>query len=404
MRILQVNTVVNSGSTGRIAEEIGRLVIQDGGESYIAFGRNERPSSSHSIRIGNDFGVKLHGLKTRLTDAHGLCSTQATIKFVDNIKQIRPDIIHLHNLHGYYLNIQVLFRYLSESNLPVVWTLHDCWSFTGHCVHFFDIHCLRWKTGCYACPLKSQYPASILLDRSKRNYRVKKELFTSVRNMTLVPVCNWLDDMLKDSFLKDIGTRIIYNGIDTELFAPQNPCAVRKKYKLENKFILISVANVWNRTKGYEDILRISEHLSSDDILLMVGVNKKQQQELPSNILGIEHTESIHELAELYSVADVFINPTYQDTFPTVNLEAQACGSPVVTYATGGCAEAVSPKSGIVVRMGDISGLLTAITEIKRRGKNFYSSSARENILAHYRKENKCNEYLSLYKDLLSIH
>lgn len=403
-KLLQINTVVNSGSVGRIAEDIGKLVQKNGWESYIAFGRNERKSSSHLIRIGSDWEVKLHGFRTRIFDSHGFGSGRATLQFIERLKEIQPDVIHLHNLHGYYLNIQILFAYLSQCNIPIVWTLHDCWSFTGHCVHFQNINCQKWQTQCYACPLKSNYPASLILDRSKKNYIIKKETFTSAPNMTIVPVCYWLEDMVKKSFLKNIETQVIHNGIDTKIYAPQNPLEIRKKYRFENKFILIAIANVWNSTKGFEDILQISKYLSPDDVILMIGVNKRQKQELPCNIIGIERTENIHKLAELYSVADVLINPTYQDTFPTINLEAQACGLPVVTYATGGCAESVKDETGLVVKPGNIKEFLNAISIVKQKGKAFYSSWCRKNILDHYRKENKYNEYFSLYQNILQYH
>lgn len=401
-RLLQINTVVNSGSVGRIAEDIGKWVQQNGWESYIAYGRNKRDSNSRLIRIGSDWDVKLHGVQTRIFDSHGLGSKRATERFIRQLQEIRPDIIHLHNLHGYYLNIEVFFNYLSQCNIPVVWTLHDCWSFTGHCVHFQDIDCQRWQLQCEKCPLKKNYPASLLLDRSFRNYIDKRKLFTSVPNMTVVPVCHWLENMVKKSFLKGMKTHVIHNGIDTEIFAPQNTSEVCKKYGLENKFVLIAIANVWNSTKGFEDILQISQNLSCDDRILMIGVNKRQKQELPPNVIGIERTENMHELAELYSVADVLINPTYQDTFPTINLEAQACGVPVVTYATGGCSEAVNNETGIVVRTGDVGKFMNAIAVVKQKGKVAYSSFCRENIWNHYRKENKYSEYFSLYRNILA--
>ncbi len=400
-RLLQINTVVNSGSVGRIAEDTGKWVQQNGWESYIAYGRNERESSSRLIRIGSDWEVKLHGVKTRFFDAHGFGSKQATIRFIRQLQRIRPDIIHLHNLHGYYLNIEVLFAYLSQCNIPVVWTLHDCWSFTGHCVHFQDIGCQKWQTQCNNCRLQTNYPASLFLDRSPKNYIAKKNLFTSVPNMTIVPVCYWLEDIVKKSFLKKVKTKVIHNGIDTEVFVPRNTSEVCKKYGLENKFVLIAIANVWNSTKGFQDILQISKYLSYDDRILMIGVNKHQKQKLPPNVIGIERTENIHELAELYSVADVLINPTYQDTFPTINLEAQACGLPVITYATGGCAEAVNDETGIVVKTGDVEEFVNAIAVVKQKGKVAYSSFCRENIWNHYRKENKYDAYFSLYKHVL---
>jgi putative colanic acid biosynthesis glycosyltransferase len=257
-KLLQINSVINSGSTGRIAEEIGQLAMKNGWKSYIAHGRNNRPSQSETIKIGNDWDIKWHGLQTRLFDRHGLASMKATKKLVEKIKEVQPEIIHLHNLHGYYLNIEILFHYLATANIPIVWTLHDCWPMTGHCAYFSFIGCDKWKTQCEHCPQKKGYPASYLMDRSYQNYRLKKELFTSVRKMTLVPVSNWLATIIKDSFLKGYPIKTIYNGVDTTVFSPRESDEIREKNKIKDKFVLLGVANVWDQRKGLNDFIRLS--------------------------------------------------------------------------------------------------------------------------------------------------
>jgi len=400
-KLLQINSVVNSGSTGRIAEEIGQTAISNGWRSYIAYGRNERPSESKLIRIGTDWNVKMHGLQTRLFDRHGLGSKIVTENLVQQIEQIKPDIIHLHNLHGYYLNIEVLFNYLSKAGVPVVWTLHDCWSITGHCSHFDFIGCEKWKTECFRCPQKKEYPASFLMDRSKENYILKKKLFTSVDNLTLVPVSNWLANILKESFLKNTPVKVIHNGINTDVFQPTSGHAIHTKYKLKNKFIILGVASVWSPRKGLKDFIELSKKPNSDLQIILVGLSKKQIKELPENIIGIERTESIFELAQLYSISDVYVNPTYEDNFPTTNLESMACGTPVITYETGGSPEAIDENTGIVVKKGDINDLVIAINQIKEKGKAFYTNACIKRANQFYKKEERYHEYIDLYNSLL---
>lgn len=336
MKLLQINSVVNSGSTGRIAEEIGITAMQAGWISYIAFGRNNRPSKSNKIKIGTELDVKWHGVITRLFDRHAMASCGATKKLVKKIEEIQPDIIHLHNIHGYYLNIKILFDYLAKIDIPVVWTLHDCWTFTGHCSHFSFVGCDKWKTQCNKCQHKIEYPASYGLNNSYNNFQLKRKLFTSVKNMTLVPVSSWLNGLLQESFLKIYPSQVIHNGIDLNTFKPINAKSVKDKYNLFDKFVLLGVANDWTRKKGLDDFIKLNSLLIANEVIVLVGLTKKQTKLLPKNIVGIRHTESVKELASLYSCADIFINLTYQDSFSTTNLEALASGTPVITYKTGG--------------------------------------------------------------------
>lgn len=400
-KLLQINSVVNSGSTGRIAEEIAHTAIASGWESYIAFGRNERYSESNLIRIGNDLGIKMHGLQTRLFDRHGLGSVKSTKLFIQQVDKIKPDIIHLHNIHGYYINIEILFNYLSKVDVPVVWTLHDCWSITGHCTHFSYVGCEKWRTKCYSCPQKNEYPASLFIDRSEKNYILKNELFNSLSNLTLVPVSQWLSDILKDSFLQKYPSSVINNGINTSVFKPTGNNEFRERYGLQNKFILLGVAGIWSQRKGLEDFIELSKTLGADYQIILVGLTRKQKDQLPVEILGIERTESVEELAELYASSDVYINTTYEDTFPTTNLESLACGTPIITYNTGGSPEAIDKATGIVVEQGNISKLLEAIIEIKEKGKQFYSESCVKRAHNLYKKEDRYREYIDLYESLL---
>jgi len=400
-KILQINSVVNSGSTGRIAEEIGQTALAAGWESYIAYGRNDRPSKSELIKIGSDWDIKMHGIQTRLFDRHGLASKTATKKLVQKIEKIKPDIIHLHNIHGYYLNIEILFCFLKQANIPVVWTLHDCWPITGHCSYFSFIGCEKWKTQCYNCPQKKSYPASFLLDRSKKNHHLKKELFTSLPNLTLVPVSNWLSDLLKESFLKDFPVKVIYNGINTDVFKPTQDSYFRKKYQLENKTILLGVANVWSQRKGLNDFIKLSGQLGKDLKIVLMGLKQKQIKMLPKKIIRLERTENLEELAELYASSDIFLNPTYEDNFPTTNLESLACGTPVITYRTGGNSEAIDKDTGIIVEKGDINGLIEAIHQIKNKGKKAYTEACINRANDLFNKKDCFMEYINLYNSLI---
>lgn len=405
MKLLQINSLVNSGSTGRIAEDIGQLAINKGWQSYIAYGRSERPSKSNLIKIGTEWDVKMHGIQTRLFDNHGFASKKATRKFIKEVKRIKPSIIHLHNIHGYYINIEILFNYLAKAAIPVVWTLHDCWSFTGHCSHFDLIGCEKWKTQCFQCPLKKTYPASLLIDNSKNNYNKKKTLFNSVKDMTIVPVSYWLGGLVEQSFLNRYPIKVIQNGIDINTFSIKETESIRAKYNLKDKFVILGVAGVWSSSKGLGDFMKLSEQLKEDEIIILVGLTEKQIKSLPTNIIGIQRTESVEELAQFYSMANVFANLTYQDTFPTTNLEALACGTPVVTYKTGGSVESVDDKVGWIVEQGDIDALQDIIASMKSEPNSIKKQreiDCREKAESLYNKDDRFEEYFELYAQLIN--
>ena len=399
MKILQINTTLNWGSTGRIAEEIGLLLQDKGFESYIAYGRYNNPSRSKTYQIGNKFDVYFHGLLTRIFDNHGLGSKNATLKLVNYIKEIQPDIIHLHNIHGYYVNYQILFNLLSKLDIPIVWTLHDCWSFTGHCSHFSYENCERWKTICYNCPQQRNYPGSFIMDRSKQNYIDKKKAFTSIKNLTIVTVSKWLENEVKSSFLKNFPIKTIYNGINLETFKPTP--SLEKNKEFNNKFVILGLASVWTERKGFNDFKKLRSLLSTDYIIILIGLSKKQIKELPEGIIGIQRTNSIQELAEYYSLANVFFNPTWEDNFPTTNLEALACGTPVITYKTGGSIEAIDEKTGFIVDQGDLNTTVQIIEKLKSVDKEKYKISCRQRAIQFYNKNERYEEYIKLYNSIL---
>ncbi|WP_027379827.1 glycosyltransferase [Chryseobacterium daeguense] len=401
MKVLQISSEVNIGSVGRIAEQIGENIINEGWESYIAYGRENLPSKSIAFPIGNKMDVIKHVLYTRLTDRHGYGSKKSTTLLIEKIKEIDPDIIHLQHLHGYYINIELLFNFLANSRAKVVWTFHDCWSFTGHCAYYDLVGCNKWQTQCFECPQLAEYPQSLYIDNSRKNYIDKKKIFTSLDKMTIVPVSNWLQGEVKKSFLKNYDVRTIHNGIDIYQFSYKNN-TIKKDYSIESKFLILGVANPWDKRKGLKYFIELSEKLPEDYKILLVGLTKKQIDNLPQNIIGLERTKNVEELAALYSAADVFVNPTLEDTFPTTNLEAQSCGTPVITFETGGSPEALDKSTGIIVEKGNIEKLMQAINEIKRNTKSFYSENCRTRVLNLFDKKNAFRNYIQLYKELLN--
>jgi glycosyltransferase involved in cell wall biosynthesis len=403
MKIVQIASEINSGSVGRIAEQIGGVIIQNSWKSYITYARIKNNSISNAILIGSKWDIYNHALQTRIFDNHAFGSKSATKKLICKLKLIKPDIIHLHHLHGYYINIEILFNYLREYNIPIVWTFHDCWSFTGHCAYFDFVGCEKWKTECYDCEQKNEYPKSLFLDRSRQNFVDKKNIFKSVKNMTIVPVSNWLGDKVKKSFLASYPCIVIQNGIDLDVFYPrESRDLVDQIYRVKDKIIILGVASTWDRRKGLDEFIKLNELIDNDKYaVILVGLSEHQIKTLPKNIIGINRTENVDQLADLYSAADLFLNPTFEDTYPTTNLEALACGTPVITYNTGGSIESVNNDTGIIVGKGDLSGLIVAINEIKSKGKKHYSYNCREYALKNFDKKNKFNQYIKLYNEIL---
>ena len=387
MKVLMINSVCSIRSTGRICTDIANKLEQEGHECKIAYGRENVLSEyeKYAHRITSPLEVKIDGVKSRLFDNAGLNSKRATKKFIKWVEKYDPDLIHLHNLHGYYINIEVLFEYIKRKNKPVIWTMHDCWAFTGHCSHFARINCDKWLSGCHHCPKKKGYPSSVFLDNSKRNYHKKKAVFAGVENMTIVTPSKWLASLVEQSFFKGTKIQVINNGINTDIFKPTQG-NFREKYGLQNKKILLGVASAWSESKGLYDFVKLSEKLDDNYKIVLVGLTESQCAELPPQILAITRTTNINELAEIYSTADLFINPTYGDTYPTVNLEAQACGTPVVTYKTGGSVESVPSEN--VVDTGDIEGLMSIV--------------ANENLSikeGDFSLKQMVNQYINLYKE-----
>lgn len=390
LKLFQINVTSNWGSTGKIAEAIGNSAIENGWDSYIAFGRKHNPSSSKVIKVGTKIDTYIHYAYDRLFDMEGRSSKQATKALVKKIKEIDPNIVQLHNLHDHYLNYQILFEYLNQTDIKVVWAFHDCWAFTGHCYHFVEQSCMKWKTGCNHCICRNKF-----VDRSQENYLLKKKLFIGNKNLTIVPCSEWMADFVKDSFLKNKRIQVIHNGIDLKLFK-----VIPEIKKEDGKFRIIAVSNVWLPYKGIYDIFKLRAMLTDEYEITMVGLSKEQLNNLPQGIRGIQRTQNIQELVKLYNESDVLINPTYADTFPTVNLEALACGIPVITYKTGGSPETVNEKTGIVIEQGNLLAMANTICQLRLHP--FSSEECRSRAVEHFDREKCFAKYIDLYDRLLN--
>ena len=373
--LLQINVTLNAGSTGRLAEGIGRAALDAGWRSVIAYGRSARPSASESLRLGSPLGLFCHGLQTRLLDRHGQGSSRATRDLIDAMVHLRPDVVHLHNLHGYYLNVPMLFAHLRAARLPVVWTLHDAWPVTGHCAYFTFVACERWKSQCFSCPQQRIYPASWARDRSRPNHALKRRWFADMPNLRLVTPSRWLKGVVQESFLRPYPVEVIPNGIDLSVFHPVDPGPIRRKYALGSSRIVLGVASPWNIRKGLDSFVRLARDLPPDLRIVLVGLSPRQLRALPPGIVGIQRTENVEDLRALYSAADVLANPTKEDNFPSVNLEAMACGTPVVAFDVGGATEALDHLTGESIPPGDHEAWATAVARWAREGRSTRSDA-----------------------------
>lgn len=363
-RLLAINAL-SFGSTGKIMQGICREATLSGYETQMYVRTDAKPmyQESEIFNVNSSFFNKLSMALNKLTGLEGHFAFLATKRLIKRIKRFAPDIIHLHIMHSGYLHLPSLFRYLKKSKIPVVWTFHDCWAMTGHCPHFAFEKCEKWKTGCYQCPRYKEYPKS-LYDNSRFMWRKKKRWFSSLPDLTIATPSQWLADFVKDSYLKEHSVRVIHNGIDLNVFSPSDSASVKEKYNLQNKKILLGIASSWSDKKGLDIFIALAGRLSSEYQIVLVGTNDVIDAQLPETIISIHRTENQKQLAELYSAADLFVNPTREDTFPTVNIESLACGTPVLTFQTGGSPEIIDDTCGAVVACDDIDALQKEIIRI----------------------------------------
>lgn len=402
MRIVQINGGAK-GSTGKIMMGIAEVARAQGHEvmcaSPITTTNRDAGEDCGYYRIGTFNSRRVNVALARITGFNGCFAWFETYKLLKKIDEFKPDIIHLHNLHDSYINLPMLFSYIKKHNVPTVWTLHDCWSFTGQCPYFTMVKCDKWKTGCYGCPQYKAYPSS-LYDNTKRMWRLKKKWFTGVKNMTIVTPSEWLAGLAKESYLKEYPIQVINNGIDLDVFKPTHS-NFREQYGIpEDKYIVLGVSFAWGYRKGLDCFVEMAEKLGKQYQIVLVGTDDEIDKNLPKNIISIHRTQNQKGLAEIYSVADVFAMPTREENYPTVNMEAIACGTPVVTFETGGSLEMLDDKTGIVVEANNIEATVKAIKDICEKKK-----CDDEEYIVAYSKEfdmkKKFAEYIELYANVL---
>lgn len=397
MRIAFINSVAGFGSTGKIVYQLSKI---DGVDGKLYYGRKKNTTDANSFRFTHFLGNVHQALHTYAFDTHAFCNGSETKRLIRDLKEFNPDIIHLHNLHGYYIHAGVLFDYLKESGKPVIWTLHDCWSFTGHCAHYESIGCEKWKTECRNCPGLHKYPVTFNGSHVSEHFQKKNRLFNSLGDrLTIVTPSQWLKEQVSQSFLKDNRAVVISNGIDTKIFTPVES-DYRKKHHLDNKYIILAVASIWDDTKGLKDLQQMSKQLHENEKLIVIGVRNEQMKGFDQeHTICMNRTEHVHELVDLYSTADLFLNLTIEDTYPTVNLEALACGCPIMTYRTGGSTEMVQETTGIVIDKQNLSLVIHKIHMYSKQGSPFSKkdciTAARKHTVA-----NMQQEYLNLYRQV----
>ncbi len=388
MKIVQINITCGSGSTGKICLAVSELLNEKGVENYIFYTEGES-DSPNAVKYADGKYLKVQALLSRVRGNYGFNSKSITSKLIARLEEIQPDIVHLHNLHGHNCNLEMLFTYFKEKNIKLYWTFHDCWAFTGYCTHFDFVGCDKWQSQCYSCPQKGDY--SWLFDKSRTLYEKKKSLFASL-DLTVITPSKWLADLVKKSFLADCDVLVINNGIDLDTFKPTES-DFRKKYHLEDKKIILGVSYNWDKMKGVDIFERLSNELDDSYSFVLVGAEYKGS----GRIISLGRRENQSELAEIYTAADVFLNPTRQENFPTVNLEALACGTPVVAFDSGGTAETVDETCGIVVPRDDYDALRQAVLRVCE--ESCFGREACVLRASLFDKKDKFAEYVKLYSE-----
>lgn len=397
-KLIQINTVCN-GSVGNIMRAIQSKAQDEGYNTLTFYGRRKGYADLSSEKFGSYISFWLHVIWNTITDKQGLFSSYWTKKMIRRLKEEKPDIIHLHNLHGYYLNYKILFEYLrNEYKGNIVWTFHDCWPVTGHCPHFVIANCEKWKSQCGKCPNKNVYPISWFADSSKPNFKLKKKMFSNIENMIIICPSLWMKNIVEQSFLGKTNNVVIHNGISLDIFFPRKSDSILKKYNIpKNKIIILGVASIWEERKGLGIFLDIARELDDKYCIVLVGINKFQKKKLPANIVGIERTENRDELSELYSCAGVLLNPSREESFSLVTVEAMACGTPVIVLDSSAVQELVKPETGIVLHNPETITYIQSIEEVLQKEWN-------KDIIRSHAKKYDINDmvkgYLNIYKEI----
>ncbi|MEG1524100.1 MAG: glycosyltransferase [Clostridia bacterium] len=404
MKILQINTVYKNGSTGRMVYQLREKQLSEGMDAYVLYGKGKPSTDPNVYRINNPLGFYLHKYMSHAFGYEAFYSIYQTKKAIKLINDIKPDLIHLHNLHEYYINIKILIKYINSKNIPVVWTFHDCWPFTGHCAHFSSVNCMKWQHECHHCPLIHEYPRSIS-DVSRKAYHKKKELFCSLNKLRVVTVSHWLEGLVRQSFFMNKSIMTICNYVDTNKFFPAvTREETKKKYAIEHKFVVLGVASGWSKKKGFSDFVALSKYLQEDEVIFIVGTAPIKQ--LPSNMINIQATTDLTELVQIYQMADVFFNPSRQETFGLTTIEAMACGTPAIVYNTTACPEVIGYDDnqnapGCCVGLQDIDSVYQSIKSI-RGDSNRYRENARNRVMSEFQMSKQITKYIDTYRELLN--
>ena len=393
MRVVQINTTCGIGSTGKICVGISQLMSEGGIENYVIC--TSTNSSTQGIAVSDRRYVKLQALKSRILGNYGFNSTAATKRMIRELDKINPDIVHLHNIHGHDCDLELLFTYFKDRGTKLVWTFHDCWAFTGYCPHFVMAKCDKWRTGCGGCVQKKEF--SWFFDRSAELYERKKRLFTGL-DLTIVTPSGWLASLVKQSFLSDARVVVINNGIDLDVFKP-SVGDFRSKYGLEDKKMILGVSFGWGARKGLDVFIDLASRLPDDYRIVLVGTDDSTDKLLPENVISIHRTQNQQELAEIYSAADLFVNPTREENYPTVNMESLACGTPVLTFRTGGSPEIIDETCGAAVDCDDVDSLEREVRRICEDKP--YSQEACVAKAQSFDKNERFKEYLKLYETIV---
>jgi len=402
MKVLQINAVYGVGSTGVIVRDIHELCLEHGIDAYVAYSTSnlDRKDIANSYKIGNTLDKKLHALLCRINGKQAYFSRGATRRLIKYIKEIGPDVVHLHNLHSNYVNLNMLLDFLAESDIATVITLHDCWFYTGGCFHYTDVGCDRWRKVCGSCPKKAKDTRAFFLDKSSRILKDRKDKLCKIKNLTVVGVSEWITNEARSTFLGEKKCVTVHNGVDTGFYAPTSS-GIREEIGIKDKFVVLAIANKWRLPTNRETLRVVSECLDENSVIVMIGCNDRDKKLMPEKVITLDYIRDKNRMREFYSMADVFANCTREESFSLVNIEAQACGTPTVTYKNTGAQETVDPTLGLAVETGDAQAFLEAINTVKKHGKGAYSQKCTEWAQTHFDKEENYLKYIEIYKSLV---
>jgi len=400
MKLLQINAVYGVGSTGVIVRDIHELCLKEGMDAHVAYSTSPIPEAeiSGGYAIGNSLGKKLHALFCRVNGMQSYFSRFSTYQLLKHIKKINPDIVQLHNLHSNYIHLNLLLKFLAKEQIKTVITLHDCWFYTGGCFHYTAEGCDRWLTACGDCPKKNKDTRAWLFDRSARILRDRKKYLSAIEDLTVVGVSDWIAGEARKTFLKDKRVVTVHNGVDTEVFKP-TPSTLREKYGIKDKFVILGLASKFLSPVNQETFEKVSNSLTEDEVLLLLGCTEEQKTRLPQGVIPLPFIKDRTELCQMYSMADVFVNVTREDTFPTANLEPQACGTPVITYHNTGAGETVDNRCGFPVETGNAEELLARIRHVKQTGKPAFEEDCRKWAVSQFDKEKNYQKYIRIFAE-----